>query len=132
MIALALGAVKRLLTPFVLPLAVIAAVLVTLAGAALYDRLIDDPAVVRAARVEYVLKTENEALLARLDIERRARIGAEEAAADYAEQLQLVEAIRASENERIAQEIADYETQLETVGRACRLDHADVEWLRKP
>lgn len=123
---------KRLVAPYIMPIAIAASAVVTLYGASVYDRWIDDPAVRADARKEYVHIMVNEALKAQLAEEQRQREIAEAAADRFGELLRLVEEESQAALEHMEQEIADYEAKLESDGRSCHLDDADIEWLRKP
>ena len=126
------NAVLRLLAPFATPLLISAGLAVGAGAMSLYDAWIDDPAVARAARQDYVHKSEKLALEAQLELEKKLRLGAQNAAIDYAARLDQAERAQAAAAARTEQEIADYEAKLEAAGRSCRLDGADIDWLRKP
>lgn len=113
------------------PLAFAAGLVAALVLAALWDRFIDDPTVERAARQGYVLQVEKRAAEAEL-AETRRQLAVATAARDRY-QLGLAQAQRAAAEhaEQLESEIADYERKLDAAGRACRLDGADLEWLRK-
>lgn len=124
--------VGKVLKPFAAPLAAIVAAAAVFALMSLWDRWVDDPAVVRAARTEYVLLSEKTAVEALLATERQMRVNAQRAVAAYAMQLDAVRVAEAAAREKIEQEIVDYEAKLEAAGRSCRLTADDIEWLRKP
>lgn len=124
--------IGRLVSPFAVPLAAVAAGLVVMVGMIAWDVVVDDPAVAREARRGYVDRAELRAeKAARAEAERqlaavaRARDG-------YRLALAAADARNAADVERIEREIADHETRLEAAGRSCRLDPADIEWLRQP
>lgn len=96
-----------------------------------YDRLIDDPAVARAAREGYVALAEKTALEAKLLAETRRRAAVEAASADFARRKLIAEAIAAQKTEQLEQEVAAYEAKLLAANRLCRLDGADIEFLRQ-
>ena len=110
----------------------------TLLGAALmfvalgaYDRLIDDPQIAAAARAGYVALAEKTALEAKLLAETRRRAAVEAASADFARRKLIAEAIAAQKTEQLEQEVAAYEAKLLAANRLCRLDGADIEFLRQ-
>lgn len=124
--------IGRMLAPFATPLAAMAAGLVVAAGMFAWDVLIDDPAVAREARRGYVERAELRAEKAmRIEAERQLAAAAE-ARDRYRLALAAADARNAAIAERIEREIADHEAQLEAAGRSCRLDPADIEWLRQP
>lgn len=128
MISLILGFLRPVLTP----LMIAGAVFATFLGMRLWDEWIDDPAVAREARQEYVHVSEKASLEARLAEAIRQKNAGQLALADYAHQLAIVQRQQALDVERTEQRIADYEAQLEAAGRSCRLDDADIEWLSQP
>lgn len=132
MMAGILALASPVLSRFMAPLAFAAGVAVALAGAGLWDRYIDDPAVERAARQGYVVLAEKAAAEAELT-ETRRQLAVTVAARDRY-QLGLAQAQRLSADraEQLESEIADYERKLDAAGRACRLDGADIEWVRRP
>lgn len=123
--------IKPVVEPVLTPIMIAAAVGLTLAGAHFYDVWIDDPAVARAAREQYVSLAEVSSLQAQLERERLLRRAAENAVANHAQALFKAEERYAAEAERYAKEKLEYEAQLHSTGRACFLDDADIEWLRK-
>lgn len=123
--------IKPVVEPILTPIMIAAAAGLALTGAHFYDRWIDDPAVARAAREQYVSLSEVASLQAQLEQERSLRRAAEAAILNHAQALSEAEERYAAEAERSAQEKLEYEAQLEAAGRACYLDHADIEWLRK-
>lgn len=113
-------------------IAAAAAVALTSSAWTLYDRTIDDPAVARAARSEYVARAELEAAKARLaEVERQRDIGAQ-ALEEYRRRLAAYEQVEAAEDARHELEIAENEKRLQAAGRSCVLDDADIEFLRRP
>lgn len=114
-------------------------VLAALSGAGLmflalasYDRLIDDPVVSREARAGFVALSEKVALEARLSEETRQRLAVAAVGAEFSRRRLIAEAIAASRIETLEQEIAGNEAKLLERDRLCRLDDADIEFLRKP
>lgn len=122
----------KLAAPFATPLLIAAGLAVGTAGMAAYDRWIDDPAVARAARTDFVHKSEKVALEAQLDLERRTIAGYQLSILDYQNKLEAVRQMNAAEDERIAQENAEYEAELKADGRHRGLTDADIQWLRQP
>lgn len=103
----------------------------TIATAAVYDRLIDDPGVVRTARAGFVLESERDALVARLAEEHRQRKAAETASDWLRIEIAGRDAQAAIDAEKTELEIADYEKKLANAGRSCSLDDADIDWLTR-
>jgi len=124
--------VEAVLGRFAVPLAAMGAFALALTGAALWDRWIDDPAVAAAARHGYVLETEKDATAAELAEVRRQLAVVTELRDRFALDLSRSQAAAAAHAEKLESEIAAYETQLVAAGRACRLDRADIDWLRQP
>lgn len=119
-------------TRFAAPLAAVAALVLTLVGAQLYDRWIDDPAVAKAARLDFVRKAELTAAQALHAETLRQLAAARRVNGQYLAELQAARAAEAAASEILEQEIADYEKRLADNGRACLLNDADIEWLRNP
>lgn len=126
------AALRSFLGRFATPLVAGAAFLLAIIGAALWDRWIDDPAVAAAARHGYVLEAEKDAAAAELAEVRRQLAVVTELRDRFALDLSQVQAAAAAHAEKLESEIAAYETQLVAAGRACRLDRADIDWLRQP
>lgn len=126
------AAVAPVLARLAAPLAFAGGVALALAGAALWDCLVDDPAVAAAARRGYVLTVERDAAEAELAETRRQLTVAREARDRFAIGLAQAQAASAAHAEKLETEIAAYETELVAAGRACRLDRDDVEWLHRP
>ena len=101
-------------------------------AALLYDSYIDDPAVARAARADYVHISEKAALEAELNLQLVLRQSAEEASDKYAKILKAARLEEAARADALEKEIADYEAKLDAAGRSCRLDQSDIDWLSKP
>jgi hypothetical protein len=127
-----LSFVWNLVKPFAAPLAAIAAAAAVFTLMSLWDRWVDDPAVTRAARLDYVALSEKTALETQLRIERQMRANAQAAVADYAMKLDAVFKAEAATREKTEQEIAEYEAKLKDTRRSCELSADDIEWLRKP
>lgn len=101
-----------------------------LAVAMAYDKLIDDPLVRREALSGYVLRTERDALASRLAEERRRAIAASQALEEHRKRLSASREAEKQASEKLEAEITENEKLLEAAGRACRLDDADIRWLR--
>lgn len=97
-----------------------------------WDALVDDPAVRREALIGYVKTAEFEAVKAKAEEAARQRDAAVRAAKSYADILADVRGQEATAREALEQRISDYEQELSRVGRVCRLDGRDIEWLRAP
>ena len=97
-----------------------------------WDALVDDPAVRREALAGYVRQVEYEAEKAKAEEAARQRDAAVRAAKSYADLLADVRGREATAREQLEQRIADYEQELSTAGRSCRLTDRDIEWLRAP
>lgn len=124
--------VKMALGRFSVPLAAAAGFAVALAGAAAWDRFVDDPVVAAAARRGYVLEAENTATTAELaEVKRQLRVIAE-ARDRYARGLAQAEAASAARAEQLESEISAYERKLAADGRRRLLDRTDIDWLRQP
>src|SRR5690606_20723529 len=104
---------------------------VVLAGAATYDRLIDDPGVVRAARAGFVVEAERDALLAQIAETKRQAAAAEAALAGLQYELGQQRANSAAVAEQLEREIDEYEAQLAAEGRVCTLNDEDIKWLER-
>ena len=126
-----IGLISGFLRPFATPLAGAAGFLGALLMFAAYNNLIDNPRVAAEARKDYVAQVQYDTLKFQLDAERRNRALAEKATRDFADKLAIERNIQAELEWHYEQEIANYETRLEATGRSCRLDDADIEWLRK-
>src|SRR5690606_27384579 len=101
---------------------------VVLAGAAAYDRLIDDPSVVRQARAGFVVEAERDALLALVEEQKRRAAAAEAALAGLQYELGQQRANSAAVAEQLEREIDEYEAQLAAEGRVCTLNDEDIKW----
>lgn len=97
-----------------------------------YNTQVAFPRIAHEARQGFVLLSEKVTAEAQLAEERRLRTAAELARTGYSRLLADLQARQAEENERIEQEISDYEAALQELGRACHLNSADIEWLRQP
>lgn len=96
----------------------------------IYDRLVDDPAVARAARENYVRSAQLEAANAKIaELARQLEAG-QRANQLFAELLAQVRAENEILSEQLEQDIARYEALLAADGRSCVLDQRDLEWLR--
>lgn len=80
----------------------------------------------------YVLRSELDAEKAKAAKEAGRRLAAEHALAAYTRRVADELAEDALQQERLEQEIADNEKLLAARGRACVLDDADIDFLRKP
>ncbi len=109
-----------------------AAVAFTASSLALYDRAIDDPAVARVARLEFVARAELEAAKARLAEAERQRDAGAQALEEFRQRFAAQEQVERAEDARHEKEIADYEKKLAAQGRGCVLDDGDIEFLRRP
>lgn len=84
------------------------------------------------ARRAYVDTMEKATLAAQLaERERQDRAGAI-ALEEYRKRLAASQAAEQAASDKLESEIAENENALEAAGRACRLDDADLLWLRKP
>lgn len=97
-----------------------------------YNHFIGHPRVANEARLGYVVLSEKAAIEAKLKLEEKRRKAAEEISSRHQALLKIANAEAEAEQARLEQENADYEARLEAAGRSCRLDDADIEWLRKP
>ena len=97
-----------------------------------YNHFIGHPRVANEARLGYVVLSEKAAIEAKLKLEEKRRKAAEEISSRHQALLKIANAQAEVEQARLEQENADYEARLEAAGRSCRLDDADIEWLRKP
>jgi hypothetical protein len=98
-------------------------------GAHLYDQMIDDPAVVKAARAGFVLESERDALVARLAETERQRVAAEMAAGLLRAELDKQYEAEQAAADKLEQARKDYEQSLVDAGRACYLNDGDIQWL---
>lgn len=96
-----------------------------------FNLLINDPSIRREARQGYVLEAQKIALEAQLAERDRQIKAGEFVISAYQEQLSNARAAEQARSEQSEQEIAAYEKRLADEGRACRLDRADIDWLRK-
>jgi hypothetical protein len=111
-----------------------------LAGAALmlffmslYDRLWDDPAVAKAARLEFVAIAEESARRAQALEAGRQKEAGEKARLAFEKDAAARQSLALQDAVERGQEIATYEIQIEKLGRACRLDGGDLDFLlRQP
>ncbi|MGO7115559.1 hypothetical protein ACCS79_03505 [Rhizobium johnstonii] len=104
-----------------------------LAGLALYgiyDIAIGTPATERAAREGYVLLAEKTSAEAQATEMQRQRDAAAQALEEHRKRLASARAAEAAARDRLEMEITENEKRLDTIGRACRLDDADVDFLR--
>lgn len=97
----------------------------------LFNTFIHDPMIEREARQGYVLEAQKTALEAQLAERDRQIAAGEYVISAYQEQLSNARAAEQAKSEQSEQEIAAYEKRLADEGRACRLDGADIDWLRK-
>lgn len=104
---------------------------VVLAATAAYDRLIDDPAVVRQARAGFVVEAERDALIALVEEQKRQAAAAAGALAGLRYEIEQQAKNDAAAAERLEREIEEYEAKLAASGRACFLDDGDIEWLKR-
>ncbi len=109
-----------------------AAVTLTASTLALYDRAIDDPAVARGARREFVARAELVAAKAKLAEAERQRDAGAQALEEFRRRLAVEQQVERAEDARHEKEIADYEKKLAAQGRGCVLDDGDIEFLRRP
>lgn len=87
---------------------------------------------VTAATEKLVSRAELDAANAKLAEERRHRQAAVRALDSYRNDYAADMAAAEQDKDRLEQEITDNEKKLAATGRACLLDDADVDWLRKP
>lgn len=85
-----------------------------------------------AARLEYVALAETAAKAAELEERERQQKAAAISLEDYRRRLATARANESATADRLEQEIARHETELDSTGRACRIDDADIDWLLKP
>jgi hypothetical protein len=97
-----------------------------------FNALIHDPMIEREARQGYVLEAQKTALEAQLAERDRQIKAGEYIITAYQQQLSNARAAETARAEQSEQEIAAYEKRLADEGRICRLDGADIDWLRKP
>lgn len=95
-----------------------------------YDRLIDDPGVVREARAGFVAVAERDALAALVAERDRQRLAAEMALSNLRREIDRISEQEQAAQDRLEQEIKDYEKKLADAGRLCPLDDGDIEWLQ--
>jgi len=108
------------------------AVLAAAGAAAAYDRLIDDPAVRRAALAGYVARVELDAAEARAAEAERQRKAADAALADFSERLRQAEAAAFAAREAMEQAIADYEAKAKSAGSDLpRFTDDDIRFLTR-
>lgn len=74
---------------------------------------------------------EHAATAAKMAEQARQRIAGGIALEEYRKRLAAARAAEQQANDRLEQEIAENEKALVASGRACLLDPADIEWLRK-
>lgn len=110
----------------------IAGAVIVFSALRLWDVAVDDPAVRREALIGYVRQAEYEAEKAKAEETARQRDAAIKAAQSYADILADVRGREATAREALEQRISDYEQELSRLGRVCRLDGRDIEWLRAP
>lgn len=113
-------------------LAFVAGIGLATAALMLWDGLVDDPSVRREALRGYVAKVELEAANAKAAEIARQRDAFRRSAEAYQSIVEQARKGEAAAREQLEQRIADYEQDLARRDRACRLDDADVDWLRKP
>lgn len=116
---------------FLLAVAFTAGVVAGVGLFSLYDIAIDDPGVRREARAGYVARAEMIAIEAELEEMRRQRDAIAAWRDRYAKALARAEQERADLERIRERERADYAGELERAGRACLLDRADIDWLRR-
>ena len=110
-----------------------AGVLLAWQALSLYDRLVDDPAIRRAALVGYVLEAEKTAALALANEHKRQSDIVEAAALSLRGEIKSMNARYLAEDLQNARDIASYQKQLEAaVARVgCRITQSDLDWLRR-
>lgn len=81
---------------------------------------------------ELVAGAELNAAIAKATEEQRRRQAAVRALNAYRAEYAADMAAAERDRDQLEREISDYEKKLADGGRACLLDDADVEWLRKP
>lgn len=104
-----------------------------LAGLALYgiyDVAIGTPATERAAREGYVLLAERTTAEAQAAEMLRQRDAAAQALEEHRKRLASAQAAEAAAHDKLETEIAANEQKLDALGRACRFDDADVDFLQ--
>lgn len=106
--------------------------LAALAMFSLYDGIIDDPAVERAARAGYVVIAEKTALEAQLAKERRLAVAAAQSLEEYRKRLSASQQAENEASERHETEIAEYEAKLKAAGNEWRLDRGDLDFFLRP
>lgn len=120
------------LTPYLNAIIVVVTAIITLAATALYDRVVDDPAVRRQALSGYVRQAELDAANAKLAETQRQRDVAAQALEEHRKRIAALQAAQAAADARREQERADHEKALVAAGRHDGLTDADIKWLRRP
>ena len=95
-----------------------------------YDKLIDDPAIAKAAKMEFVDLSEKLAHAAQVSETRRQKVAVDAALEIYNHRLLVSQALAASQEDELKQRISKYEKLLADEGRSWLLDDADVEFVR--
>jgi hypothetical protein len=99
----------------------------------LYDRIWDDPHVAKAAKLEFVAIAEESARRAQALEAGRQKAAGQAARLAFEKDAAARQSLALQDAEQRAQEIAAYETEIEKLGRACRLDGNDLDFLlRQP
>lgn len=124
--------IGSLIAPIATPLIIAGVALLSLSGMSLYDRWIDDPAVAREARREYVHIAEKTALEAQLaEVKRQSAAYQSALIANTSRVIDLEHAQEAAKAQA-AKDRTAYEQKLRDEGRECPLTDADIEWLQRP
>lgn len=105
-------------------------VLAGLALYSIYDVAIGTPATERAAREGYALLAEKTTAEAQAAEMLRQRDAAAQALEEHRKRLASAQAAEAAARNKLETEISENEQTLDALGRACRLDDADVDFLR--
>ena len=106
----------------------LAASAATIALVGVYDKLIDDPAIAKAARQGFVVLAEKTALQASVAELKRQADARQDALEKFESRRIMAEAQAETRAALLEQEIAAYEA----ANSVCRLDRADIDFLSKP
>ncbi len=102
----------------------------------LWDKFVDDPALVRKTVQEQrqicLFETAEAASKAKLLEQKRPKYAADQALTTFKTQLAARRAAQIAAQEHFEQEISDYEEKLKQAGRSCALDDDTIDWLQQP
>ena len=106
--------------------------LAVFAAGTLYNVIWENPKIAQEARAGYVTLAEKAASDAKAKEAERQRDAAEASLSDLSAKIEIDAAADRQKEQAHEKEIRDYEIRLDQAGRSCRLDDADIEFLRRP